>query len=46
MKVSPADPKTVFMFGNNGLSIIASDCGKKLKLIKHDADFSDFKLNR
>lgn len=34
------------MFGKNGLSFVAKQCGKKFSLIKHDKDLEKFKLNR
>lgn len=43
---SAAEPQTIFMFGKNGLSFVAKQCGKKFSLIKHDKDLEKFKLNR
>lgn len=46
IKSSPANSKTIFLFGNKGRSFVATNCGLKINMFKHEEEFHDFKLNR
>lgn len=42
---SEADQKFVLFHGPNGLSFVSQDCGESIKIIEHDEEINEFKLN-
>lgn len=46
MRISPANPKFIYLFGTAGFSFYSENCGIDYKMILHHAELTDFKLNK